>query len=112
MLRFTDELIARVARAGAGGTKLLRADSGFWSTRRSVASTDRHRPDRRKDPGRAAPDRLAHFAPGQVQRQSRLDGGRLPGHNLLYWTSLLGRSDDTIRAARTTRRRLLALLDG
>lgn len=31
MLRFTDELIARVRRAGATGPKLLRADSGFWS---------------------------------------------------------------------------------
>jgi hypothetical protein len=31
MLRFCDELIARVNRAGATGTKLLRADSGFWS---------------------------------------------------------------------------------
>ena len=31
MLRFTDELIARVTRAGATGPKLLRADSGFWS---------------------------------------------------------------------------------
>jgi hypothetical protein len=31
MLRFCDELIARVGRAGATGTKLLRADSGFWS---------------------------------------------------------------------------------
>jgi DDE family transposase len=30
-LRFTDELIARVERAGAAGPKLLRADSGFWS---------------------------------------------------------------------------------
>jgi Transposase DDE domain group 1 len=33
MLRFTDELIARVTRAGASGVKLLRADSGFWSTK-------------------------------------------------------------------------------
>jgi hypothetical protein len=33
MLRFTDELIARVGRAGASATKLLRADSGFWSTK-------------------------------------------------------------------------------
>jgi DDE family transposase len=33
MLRFTDELIARVARAGATGVKLLRADSGFWSVK-------------------------------------------------------------------------------
>jgi hypothetical protein len=31
MLRFTDELIARVDRAGATGPKLLRADSGFWA---------------------------------------------------------------------------------
>ena len=33
MLRFTDELIARVARAGASGLKLLRADSGFWNVK-------------------------------------------------------------------------------
>ncbi len=29
-LRFVEELIPRVARAGASGPKLLRADSGFW----------------------------------------------------------------------------------
>jgi hypothetical protein len=33
LLRFCDELIARVQRAGATGPKLLRADSGFWSNR-------------------------------------------------------------------------------
>ncbi len=33
MLRFCDELIARMHRAGATGVKLLRADSGFWNTR-------------------------------------------------------------------------------
>ncbi|HEU5356408.1 MAG TPA: IS1380 family transposase [Actinocrinis sp.] len=33
IVRFTDELIARVGRAGADGVKLLRADSGFWSTK-------------------------------------------------------------------------------
>jgi hypothetical protein len=33
IVRFTDELIARVERAGASGVKLLRADSGFWSTK-------------------------------------------------------------------------------
>jgi hypothetical protein len=33
MLRFTDELIACVNRAGATGVKLLRADSGFWNTK-------------------------------------------------------------------------------
>jgi hypothetical protein len=32
IVRFTDELIARVTRAGATGAKLLRADSGFWNT--------------------------------------------------------------------------------
>jgi Transposase DDE domain group 1 len=32
-LRFIEELIARVQRAGAAGEKLLRADSGFWSTK-------------------------------------------------------------------------------
>ena len=32
-LRFVAELIARVERAGAGGEKLLRADSGFWSNK-------------------------------------------------------------------------------
>jgi hypothetical protein len=33
ILRFTDELIARVGRAGASGVKLLRADSGFWNAK-------------------------------------------------------------------------------
>jgi hypothetical protein len=33
MLRFTEELIARITRAGATGVKLLRADSGFWNAR-------------------------------------------------------------------------------
>jgi len=33
ILRFTDELIARVERAGATGAKLLRADSGFWNNK-------------------------------------------------------------------------------
>jgi Transposase DDE domain group 1 len=33
LLRFTDELIARVNRAGATGVKLIRADSGFWNTK-------------------------------------------------------------------------------
>jgi Transposase DDE domain group 1 len=31
VLRFAEELIARVARAGATGQKLLRADSAFWN---------------------------------------------------------------------------------
>jgi hypothetical protein len=33
LVRFCDELIARVTRAGATGVKLLRADSGFWNTK-------------------------------------------------------------------------------
>ena len=33
VLRFVEELIARVERAGARGEKLLRADSGFWSNK-------------------------------------------------------------------------------
>src|SRR4051812_33376553 len=33
IVRFCDELIARVDRAGATGVKLLRADSGFWNTK-------------------------------------------------------------------------------
>lgn len=33
IVRFLDELIARVERAGAQGEKLLRADSGFWSNK-------------------------------------------------------------------------------
>jgi hypothetical protein len=32
-LRFVEELIPRVARAGANGSKLLRADSGFWNNK-------------------------------------------------------------------------------
>jgi hypothetical protein len=31
--RFCEELIARIERAGATGSKLLRADSGFWNTK-------------------------------------------------------------------------------
>jgi Transposase DDE domain group 1 len=33
VLRFAEELIARVARAGATGEKLLRADSAFWNNK-------------------------------------------------------------------------------
>jgi Transposase DDE domain group 1 len=33
VLRFAEELIARVARAGASGEKLLRADSAFWNNK-------------------------------------------------------------------------------
>ncbi len=33
VVRFAEELIARVARAGASGEKLLRADAGFWNAK-------------------------------------------------------------------------------
>jgi hypothetical protein len=33
IVRFCEELIGRVERAGATGVKLLRADSGFWNTK-------------------------------------------------------------------------------
>lgn len=33
IVRFTDELIARVARAAANGVTLFRADSGFWNVK-------------------------------------------------------------------------------
>jgi len=33
VVRFAEELIARVARAGATGEKLFRADSGFWNSK-------------------------------------------------------------------------------
>ncbi len=38
--RFLDELLARVERAGATGTRLLRADSGFWN-KQTFAKLDR-----------------------------------------------------------------------
>jgi hypothetical protein len=68
MLRFCDELIARVQRAGASGPKLLRADSGFWSAKvfarlaqagwqlldRRAPATARARGDRADPRGRLA----------------------------------------------------------
>ncbi len=49
VVRFAEELIARVARAGASGEKLLRADSAFWNNTlmkrlegRRVALFDQH----------------------------------------------------------------------
>lgn len=40
MLRFCEELIARVDRAGSTGPKLLRTDSGFWA-KKTFARLDR-----------------------------------------------------------------------
>src|SRR5439155_25457039 len=40
-IRFLDELVARLRRAGAGGELTLRADSGFWS-KKFIAACERH----------------------------------------------------------------------
>jgi Transposase DDE domain group 1 len=197
MLRFCDELIARVTRAGACGARLLRADSGFWNTkvferleqagwlysigvrmqkgiRRAVEQVDEQAwqaieypeegeaqiaettyggrrlivrrtrlvgpqaqlsPDWRhfafltnrteeiviveaehrdhavveqviadlKDQG------LAHFPSGEFNANGAWTVLGALAHNLLSWTQLLGLPDGTVRAARTLRRRLLAI---
>lgn len=198
MLRFTDELIARVARAGATGVKLLRADSGFWSTkvferleragwrysigvrmqkgaRDAVAAIDEDAwatiedypedgeaqiaettyggrrlivrrtrllgaqaelwPDWRhfafitnrdeelvlveaEHRDHAVVEQviadlkdqaLAHFPSGSFHANGAWTVLAALAHNLLRWTQLLGLPDTTVRAARTLRRRLLAV---
>ncbi len=198
MLRFTDELIARVERAGATGVKLLRADSGFWNTkvferldrarwqysigvrmiktvRAAVDAIDEDAwtkvtdypkegeaqiaetvyGDRRLIVRRTRllgaqaelwPDwrhfclitnrtddiaiveaehrdhavveqviaelkdqALAHFPSGQFNANGAWTVLGAIAHNLLRWTQLLGLPDTTVRAARTLRRRLLAV---
>jgi hypothetical protein len=197
-LRFVEELIARVDRAGAEGPKLLRADSGFqnkklmarlhaagwaysigvrqrkhiktaiaaieestWQPLVDYPKTAKRRSQdharRRSAPGRPAhpaagrPGRaVARLAPLRVfdqprraagtrrsrapparrrrarhPRSQRPSAGALPSskfmantawtviatlaHNLLRWTHLLALPDQTIRAARTLRRRLLTI---
>jgi hypothetical protein len=198
MLRFTDELIARVDRAGATGEKLLRADSGFWSKKTferldragwrfsigvrlqphvraaieqidetawatledypatsiaQIAETtlgDRRLVVRRvrtlNKQGELLPtwehfafatnrsdplatveaehrqhavieltirdlkdQALAHFPSGKFTANAAWTVIAALAHNVLRWTSLLGLPGHTIRAARTLRRRLLAL---
>jgi hypothetical protein len=198
MLRFTDELIARVQRAGASGPKLLRADSGFWSNKtferlaragwqfsigvrlqpavraaidqidenawvtledypptsiaqiaetelggrrlivRRVRTLDRqgellpswelypfvtnrvdtlnvveaeHRQHAVVELAiRDLKDQaLAHFPSGQFFANAAWTVIACLAHNLLRWTSVLGLPGQTVRAARTLRRRLLAL---
>jgi Transposase DDE domain group 1 len=197
ILRFTDELIARVTRAGATGIKLLRADSGFWNVkvfeRLEKAGWQYSIGVRNIKKVKAAVDAIADDAwqridypeEGEAQIAETVYGGRrlivrrtrLVGaqaelwpdwrhfafitnrtdeielveaehrdhavveqvisdlkdqalahfpsghfyanaawtvlgalaHNLLRWTQLLGLPDTTIRAARTLRRRLLAI---
>jgi DDE family transposase len=197
MLRFTNELIARVNRAGASGVKLLRADSGFWNikvferlekagwqysigvrmiktVRAAVEAIEKdawRRIDYPED-GEAQiaetdyggrrlivrrtrligpqaelwPDwrhfalitnrtdeialveaehrehavveqviadlkdqALAHFPSGHFYANAAWTVLAALAHNMLRWTQLLGLPDTTVRAARTLRRRLLAV---
>jgi Transposase DDE domain group 1 len=196
--RFTDELIARVTRAGATGVKLFRADSGFWNTKvfarleragwqysigvrmiktvqaavdaipenawtkladypeegeAQIAETtygDRRLIVRRTrlvgPQAELWPDwrhfafvtnrsediaiveaehrdhavveqviadlkdqALAHFPSGHFSANAAWTELGALAHNLLRWTQLLGLPDTTVRAARTLRRRLLAI---
>src|SRR5215212_7280815 len=195
--RFCEELIARVERAGATGTKLLRADSGFWNTKvfellekagwqysigvrnikkvrvaieaipasawQTIAYPDGGEAqiaetvygDRRLIVRRTRllgaqaelfPDwrhfalltnrtddittveaehrdhavveqviaelkdqALAHFPSGHFHANGAWTVLACLAHNLLRWTQLLGLPDSTVRAARTLRRRLLAI---
>jgi hypothetical protein len=197
-LRFVEELIARVERAGASGAKLLRADSGFWSkkifARLRKAGWDYSVGVRLQPHVRAAIDAipdsawqaladypptseaqiaettlgserliarrvrtldaqgellpswehypfvtnrgepletveaehrqhavvelcirdlkaqaLAHFPSGRFFANAAWTVISALAHNLLRWTGLLGLPGDTVRAARTIRRRLLSL---
>ncbi len=198
ILRFCDELIARVARAGATGPKLLRADSGFWNTKlfarleragwaysigvrmtgplreiverideqawtaiedypdtgeaqiaetllgarrlivrrvRTLGAQDELFPTWRHFPfatNRSEPialveaehrahavvelvirdlkdQALAHFPSGQFGANGAWTVIAALAHNLLRWTGVLGLGAKTVRAARTLRRRLLAM---
>jgi len=198
ILRFTDELIARVERAGATGAKLLRADSGFWNHKlfvrlekagwaysigvrmtKPVTEIVEQIPeaawttiDDYPDTGQAqiaettlggrrlivrrvrtlgvqeelfpvwqhfpfATNRdeeialveaehrqhavvelvirdlkdqaLEHFPSGQFNANAAWTVIACLAHNLLRWTGVLGLPNSTVRAARTLRRRLLAL---
>jgi hypothetical protein len=195
--RFCEELIARVDRAGATGTVLLRADSGFWNTKvfelleqagwqysigvrniKPVKTAVAAIPETAwqtipyPDGGEAQiaettyrtrrlivrrtrllgaqaelfPDwrhfavltnrteditiveaehrdhavveqviadlkdqALAHFPSGHFYANAAWTVLAALAHNLLRWTQLLGLPDTTVRAARTLRRRLLAI---
>ncbi len=198
VVRFTEELIARVERAGATGEKLLRADSGFWNNKliarlqssgwsysisvrlqfwvleaiktipgkawqslenypqdgeAQIAETIVHGrrlivrrtrligpqaelwPDWRYFPfitNRTDPlevveaehrqhavveltirdlkdQALAHFPSGQFNANSAWTVIAAIAHNLLRWTNAIGLSGETVRVARTMRRRLLRI---
>jgi len=198
IVRFTDELIARVGRAGATGVKLLRADSGFWNVKlferleragwlysigvrmtapvrelvaripadgwqtladypdpgeaqiaetrlggrrlivrrvRTLGAQGELFPDWQHFPFLTNRDdeialveaehrqhavielvirdlkeqALAHFPSGHFHANAAWTVIAALAHNLLRWTELLGLPDRAVRAARTVRRRLLAL---
>ncbi|MCA1680611.1 MAG: IS1380 family transposase [Actinobacteria bacterium] len=198
VLRFADELIARVERAGAAGVKLFRADNSFWNKKlmarleqagwhysisvrqqawvpdaiaqipagdwqpledypedgqaqiaQTMIARQRLVVRRTRLVGQQAelwPDwrhfafltnrterleiveaehrqhavvelairdlkeqGLAHFPSGQFNANSAWTVIACLAHNLLRWTSVLGLPDQTVRVARTIRRRLLAL---
>jgi len=198
VVRFAEELIARVKRAGASGEKLFRADSGFWNRKliatlesagwsysisvrlqfwvpeaisqipdsawraledypeegeAQIAETTSHGrrlivrrtrligaqaelwPDWRYFPFitnrtealeiveaehrqhavveltiRDLKDQaLAHFPSGQFNANSAWTVIACLAHNLQRWTSVIGLSGETVRAARTIRRRLLQI---
>src|SRR4051794_3745757 len=197
MLRFCEELIARVAGAGATGVKLIRADSGFWNTkvferleqvgwqysigvrmiktvRAAIEAIDEdawqridypedgeaqiaetvyggrrlivRRPRLLGPQAELWPDwrhfalitnrteetaiieaehrehavveqviadlkdqALAHFPSGHFYANAAWTVLAALAHNMLRWTQLLGLPDTTVRAARTLRRRLLAV---
>ena len=174
VVRFVEELIARVQRAGASGVKLLRADSAFWNNKliarleaagwtysisvrlqfwvkdavaqipesdwqpledypeEGEAQTELW-PDWRHFPfitNRTEPlavveaehrqhavveltirdlkdQALQHFPSGHFNANGAWTAIACLAHNLLRWTSLIGLPGETIRAARTLRRRLL-----
>jgi hypothetical protein len=198
VVRFVDELIARVGRAGASGEKLLRADSAFWNKTlmkrleqagwsysisirvqkgvaeriaeipetawqtladypddgeaqiaettlggkrmivrrtRLIGAQAQLWPDWRYFPfltNRSEPielvevehrqhavveltirdlkdQALAHFPSGVFAANSAWTVIACIAHNLLRWTSVIGLRGDTVRAARTLRRRLLQI---
>jgi hypothetical protein len=200
VVRFTDELIARVTRAGASGVKLFRADSALWNKQliarlekagwlysisvrlqfwvpeaiaqisesawqpldaypedgeaqiaetraggrrlivrrtRLVGPQAELWPDWRYFPFPFITNRedalevverehrqhavveltvrdlkdqaLAHFPSGQFNANAAWTVIACLAHNLLRWTSLIGLPGETVRSARTLRRRLLAV---
>jgi Transposase DDE domain group 1 len=198
VLRFAEELIARVARAGATGEKLFRADSAFWNKKliarleragwaysisvrlqfwvkdavaaipetawqpledysadgeaqiaettvgekrlvvrrtRLIGAQAELWPDWRYFPfltNRSDPleivesehrqhavveltirdlkdQALAHFPSGQFNANSAWTVIACLAHNLLRWSTLIGLPGETVRAARTFRRRLLGM---